>query len=79
MTKQTLYRKAIVKRINPDHIAKFGEQAFDGLYKLEQTTDIAIVLHFAGKMAEEGYTAADYSIELTTVKIDPATGKALAA
>ena len=70
MTKQTLYRKAIVKRINPAQVAKFGEQAFDGLFKLDQTTDTAIVIYFAGKMAEEGYTQADYSIELTTVTID---------
>ena len=79
MIKPTLYRKAIVKRINPAHIAKYGEQAFEGNFNLENTTDTAIVIYFAGKMAEEGYTQADYSIELTTVKIDPATGKALAA
>jgi len=70
MTKQKLYRKAIVKRINPAHIAKFGEPAFDGLFNLHLTTDTAIVIYFAGKMAEEGYTQADYSIELTTVTID---------
>ena len=79
MTKPTLYRKAIVKRINPAHIAKYGEQAFEGNFNAETTNDLAIILYFSGKMAEEGYESTDYSIELTTVKIDPATGKALAA
>ena len=66
-TKPTVYRKAIVKRLNPAHIAKLGEQAFEGNFNPDLTTDTAIVLYFAGKMADEGYDSRDYSIEITTI------------
>jgi hypothetical protein len=72
-----IYRKAIVNRTNPAHIAKLGEQAFDGVFSLNgMTSDKQIISYFADKMSEEGYKATDYRIDLSTVEIDPATGKA---
>jgi hypothetical protein len=72
-----IYRKAIVSRTNPAHIAKLGVEAFDGVFSLNgMTSDQQIISYFANKMSEEGYKATDYRIDLSTVEIDPATGKA---
>ena len=73
----THYRKAIVLRTNPSHIAKYGAPCFDGLFKLYQTSDVQIISYYSQKMSEEGYQSDDYSITLNTVIIDAATGKAI--
>jgi hypothetical protein len=61
-----IYRKAIVLRTNPAHIAKLGAAAFDGLFRKNQTSDAEIVSYFSQKMAEEGYTPEDFFIQLST-------------
>ena len=61
-----IYRKAIVLRTNPAHVAKFGAPAFDGLFRKNQTSDKEIVSYFSQKMADEGYKPGDYSIHLST-------------
>lgn len=75
----TLYRKAIVLRTNPAHVAKFGAPAFDGLFNKNQTSNAEIIAYFTQKMAEEGYAPSDYAITIHIVTIDPATGRAIAA
>lgn len=74
MTKK-LYRKAIVTRTDPALVAKYGEQAFDGLFTLPMN-DKAIISYFSDMMALEGYKPDQYRIDLATVHIDPATGTA---
>ena len=70
-----VYKKAIVLRTNPAHVAKLGAPAFDGLF-CKWTGDSEIIQYFAGKMFSEGYQASEFSISLVNVTIDPATGKA---
>jgi hypothetical protein len=76
MTK--LYRKAIVLRTNPAHVAKLGAPAFDGLFTANLTGENEIRSYFAQKMTDEGYAPSDYEITISLVTIDAATGRAIA-
>ena len=70
-----VYKKATVLRTNPDHVAKLGAPAFDGLF-CKWSGDAEIIQYFARKMFDEGYQVNEFSISLVNVTIDPATGKA---
>jgi hypothetical protein len=70
-----VYKKATVLRTNPDHVAKLGAPAFDGLF-CKWSGDAEIIQYYAQKMFDEGYQVNEFSISLVNVTIDPATGKA---